>query len=175
MCSLWYLCLWNLLRLMVSKRKRYTSCIFVKKIFLSSLSLSLSLSQRTRFLGKDKISSGKICFNSKLYRYDGMAQTLWWKNHSARKIIKRAKRKERKKKDIGNQISHTKCLFLKICSLVWWIPTVSDIKARRGHLLFCTTSGTDNRQTHPNVCLNPALYYVRGTHKILSKPIFFLA
>lgn len=175
MCSLWYLCLWNLLRRMVSKRKRYTVSSLKKIFFVLSFFVSLSLSQRTRFLWKDKTSSGKICFISKLYRYDGMAQTLWWKNHSARKIIERAKRKERKKKDIGNQISHTKCLFLKICSLVWWIPTVSDIKARRGHLLFCTTSGTDNRQTHPNVCLNPALYYVRGTHKILSKPIFFLA
>lgn len=173
MCSLWYLCLWNLLRLMVSKRKRCTVSSLKKSV--CSLFLCLSLSQRTRFVWKDKIYSGKIYFISKLYRYNGMAQTLWWKNHSARKIIKRAKRKERKKKDIGNQISHTKCLFLKICSLVWWIPTVSDIKARRGHLLFCTTSGTDNRQTHPNVCLNPALYYVRGTHKILSKPIFFLA
>lgn len=41
------------------------------------------------------------------------------KIHSARKIIKKSGTEGKKKEDIGNQISHTKCLFLKIYSLVW--------------------------------------------------------
>lgn len=137
-------------------------CILVKKSFCSLVLFSffcLSLFQRTMYtcLVLEEIIMRQNLFSiSKLSRYDGLTKKLWWKKiHSARKIIKKSGTEGKKKEDIGNQKSHTKCLFLKIYSLVWWIPTVSDIKGWRGHLLFCTASGTDNRQTYPNVCLNP--------------------
>lgn len=52
---------------------------------------------------------------------------------------------KKKKKDIGNYILYIKCLFLKICSLVWWILIVFDIKVWGGYLLFCIMFGIDNR------------------------------
>lgn len=80
MCSLWYLCLWNLLRLMVSKRKRYTSCIFVKKIFLYSLSLSLYLNVPASY---EKIKH----LAAKFVLFQNYIDMMEWHKHYDEKII----------------------------------------------------------------------------------------